>query len=75
MTNYEFLKSKDNLELWEFAKRGILPIDIMTKITIYEFYLNEQKTQMSNKVAVQSTADKYNLHFGTIYRIINFMKS
>jgi hypothetical protein len=73
MVNYEFLKSLDNDLFYEMVRRGVVSVHIMDWVTIYEFYLNELKSN-SKSVAIVSTAEKYNCHENTIYNIIKFLQ-
>lgn len=73
MVNYDFIKSLDNSLFIQMVKRGIISIHVMDYVTIYEFYLNELKTN-SKSVAIVSTAEKFNCHENTIYNIIKFLQ-
>lgn len=73
MVNYEFLKSLDDQLFYELVRRGIISVHIMDWITVYDFYLNELKTN-SKTVAIISTADEYDCHENTIYNIIKFLQ-
>lgn len=72
MVNYEFIKSLDQKMYLEMVRRGIIPITIMTYLTIYEFYLNELKTNTKAE-SITYAADKYNCTEQTIYNVIKFM--
>lgn len=73
MVNYDFIKSLDNSLFIQMVKRGIISVHVMDYVTIYEFYLNELKTN-SKTVAILSTAEKFNCHENTIYNIIKFLQ-
>ena len=51
---------------------GIISISIPTWLQIYETFLNEKKEYVK-VVAIQNTADYYNLSNSQIYKIISFM--
>lgn len=72
--NYEYLKGLPGNVFIELIQRGVISIDIMSRITIYEYFLSEAKNN-KKRVAITFTADKYNLAEKTIYNIINFMSS
>lgn len=74
LSNYEYLKSIPENTFLELIRRGFLSIDVMSKITIYEYFLHENKTN-KKRVAITFACDKYNLSEKTIYNIINFMQS
>lgn len=73
MVNYEFLKSMDQKQFIEMVKRGIISVHVMDYVTVYEFYINELKTN-SKTVSIISTAEKFNCHENTIYNIIKFLQ-
>lgn len=72
MVNYEFIKSLDQKMYLEMVKRGIIPITIMTYLTIYEYYLSELNTNTKAE-AITFAADKYNCTEQTIYNVIRYM--
>ena len=74
MVNYEFLKCLDQDMFYSMVRRGIIPVHIMDWITVYEYFLNELKTN-SKTVSIVATADHYNCTDKTIYNIIRFMKN
>ena len=71
MVRYELLKSTN---LTPLVATGIISINIATWLNIYETYLGEVK-ENEKVVAIQSTADYYNISTPTIYRIISFMEN
>lgn len=73
MVNYDFIKSLDNSLFIGMVKRGIISVHVMDYVTIYEFYLNELKTN-SKTVAILATAEKFNCHENTVYNIIKFLQ-
>ena len=72
MVNYDFLKNIDYKLFLEFVRRGIIPVNIMDYLTVYETYLNEVKTNKKS-IAITYCADKYNCSERTIHNVINFM--
>jgi hypothetical protein len=74
MVNYEFLKGLDQDMFYSMVRRGIIPVHIMDWITVYEYFLNELKTNPKT-VSIVATADHYNCTDKTIYNIIRFMKN
>lgn len=72
MVNYDFLKAIPQEQFLEMVRRGIISISIMDYLTVYEFYLNELKSN-SKSVSITSSAEYFNCSEKTIYNIINFM--
>lgn len=73
MENYEFIKSIPQDQFLQMVRRGIIPVHIMDWITMYEFYLNELKSN-EKRISLQSAVEYYNCSEVTMYRIIKFMK-
>lgn len=74
MVTYEILnRLKKNENYKQLVCFGILPIAIVNKIHIYEFYLNECKTN-DRVVAIQSTAENNKVSVGWVYKVISFME-
>lgn len=73
VNNYDFIKGLNQDSLFAFVKRGIISVHILDYITVYEFYLNELKSNKKT-VAILSTAEKFNCHENTIYNIIKFLQ-
>ena len=71
MVRYELLKSTNLMPL---VATGIISINIATWLQIYETYLGELKENIK-VVAIQSTADYYNLSERTVYNVISFMEN
>jgi hypothetical protein len=72
MVNYNFLKSIPQSQFLEMVKRGIIHVKIMDWLVVYEFYLNELKSNKKS-VAITTTSEKYNCSERTIHYLINFM--
>ncbi len=72
MVNYDFLKSIDSGLFLQMVRRGIVPVQIMDWLLIYETYIFQLKTQKKT-VAITYCAEKYNFSETTIYRIIVYM--
>lgn len=64
------MQSDNNLS--NLVASGIISISIPTWLQIYETFLNEKKEYVK-VVAIQNTADYYNLSNSQIYKIISFM--
>jgi hypothetical protein len=71
MVRYELLKKTD---LTPLVATGIISINIATWLNIYETYLGELKTNVK-PLAIQFTADYYNVSDRHLYTIINFMEN
>ena len=72
MVRYELIKM-----LPEFTKliaSGILPLSIATKLQVYETFLGELEKN-EKPIAIQFTADYYNLSVSQIYKVVGFMES
>jgi hypothetical protein len=72
MVNYDFLKAIPQRHFLEMVRRGIIHVKVMDWLVVYEFYLNELKSNKKS-VSVTYTSEKYNCSEKTILRIINFM--
>lgn len=72
MVNYDFLKNINNNLFLELVRRGIIPVNIMDYLTVYETYLNEVKINKKS-IAITYCAEKYNCSENTIRNVINFM--
>ena len=73
MNNYDFIKSIDKNLYLELVKRGVIPINIMTWVTIYESYNDELKRNKPT-LSATFTADKYNISESSIWKIKAFME-
>lgn len=71
MVKYDLLKS---IDLTPLVASGIISLTIATWLQIYELYLNELK-ENQKVIAIQFTADYYNISERNIYKIINFMEN
>jgi hypothetical protein len=71
MVRYNLLKS---IDLTPLVASGIISITIATWLQIYEVYLDELK-ENQKVIAIQFTADYYNISERNIYKIINFMEN
>lgn len=65
-------KMQSDNNLGNLVASGIISISIPTWLQIYETFLNEKKEYVK-VVAIQNTADFYNLSNSQIYKIISFM--
>jgi hypothetical protein len=71
MVRYNLLKA---IELTPLVSCGIISLTIATWLQIYELYLDELK-ENQKVIAIQFTADYYNISERNIYKIINFMEN
>ena len=71
MVRYNLLK---DLNLTPLVSCGIISLTIATWLQIYELYLEELKDNQK-VIAIQFTADYYNISERNIYKIINFMEN
>lgn len=72
MVRYELIKQQQDFN--NLVKSGIIPTSIYTWLQVYETYLGETKSN-EKTIAIQFTADYYNLTIQTIYRVISFMET
>ena len=74
MTRYEILQQlKTCSNFTQLVASGIISISISGWLQIYETYLDELKAE-EKPVAIQATADYYNLSNSQIYKVISFME-
>jgi len=72
MVNYNRIKNLP--ELTQLIANGIVRLSISVKLQVYETYLEEIKSN-EKPVAIQYTADYYNLSVSQIYKVVSFMES
>lgn len=72
MVRYELLKEMRNMH--QLVGAGIVSISMVTKLQVYETYLELLKTSKKPQ-AIKDTADYYNFSDSQIYKVITFMES
>lgn len=72
MNNYDFIKNIGEEKFIQLVSRGIIPINIMDYVSIYEAYLEDRKNN-KKMVSITYCADKFNLSDRTIHRVVKFM--
>ena len=73
-STYDVIKRiEDNLDFTIFLKKGLIPISILTKKVVYEFYMSERKTN-SKMQSISNTSEEYKISEKTVYNAINFMR-
>ena len=74
MNRYEMINQlKQCSNFTQLVASGIVSLSISTWLQIYETYLIELKTN-EKSVAIQFTADYYNLSTRQIYKVLSFME-
>ena len=69
---YQTIKALDNFNL--LISLGIVPITIMDWIVIYEFYLEERKTNKKMH-SYSNTAENYRMSESQIINVVYWMES
>jgi hypothetical protein len=74
MNRYEILQQlKTCSNFTQLVASGIVSLSVSSWLQIYETYLIELKTN-EKSVAIQFTADYYNLSTRQIYKVLSFME-
>jgi hypothetical protein len=75
MVRYKIIKElKEKTNFTQLVASGVVSLTIATWFQIYETYLSEI-VKNENSIAVQFTADHYNVSNSQIYKIVSFMSS
>lgn len=69
---YETIKALDNFKL--LISLGIVPITIMDWLVIYEYYLEERKTNKKMQ-SYSNTAENYRMSESQIINVVYWMES
>jgi len=73
ISNYDFFKENEGV-LFESIKRGLMPLTIMDRIVIYEYYQAQLK-KVPKLQAVYNCCTEFNIKsLKTIYNCINMLE-
>lgn len=74
MVNYKVVNDLKEKGLYNFlVQRGIISMQVYDKVVIYEFYLEEIKTNKKMQ-AYENTAHHYNISDRLVMDIVKFME-
>ena len=68
---YELIKQTENFN--QLVSLGVIPMQIFDWLTMYEFYLNERKTEPKMQ-AYQNTADEFNFSDRQIMNLVSWFE-
>ena len=72
MVRYELIKQQKDFT--SLVASGVIPLTISTWIKVYETFIGELK-ENPKPIAIQFTADYFNLTTKTVYKVVSFMET
>lgn len=73
ISRYERIKTLDPKTFRGLIAVGIISVDVLTWVTVYEFYTLELKDGVKKMQAYENTAEHFKVSTSTIRRVVSFM--